>query len=211
MTHELTPNEGQPPDRQDELARLAEQANEAHRQVGDSLQQAVAKALEAGRALLLAKEICEEKKFTAWLKAKFDGGVSTGRRYMRFVAKWNELGGDHSRASGLSQRQISKLLKGLPCSDGRANPHTVRQLSAPRDGASSPGNSPIESTETSASDPLEKVGRLLDQAVAELRILGGASSGEGEYARHLLQPLEYIRLGIPDRRWFWELTETIEA
>jgi hypothetical protein len=61
---------------------------------------------------------------------------------------------------------------------------------------------------TAGGDPLEPVGRLLEQVVAELRRLSGGSAAEAPYARHLLKPLEQIRLGIPARQWFWKLMPT---
>jgi hypothetical protein len=42
--------------------------------------------------------------------------------------------------------------------------------------------------------------RLLEQVVAELRRVCGASRAEALYAQHLLQSLEYIRDCVPTRR-----------
>ncbi|HVA46874.1 MAG TPA: hypothetical protein VNH11_10955 [Pirellulales bacterium] len=217
MSDELRANENQPPDRQADLARLARRANEAHGRVAESLQQAVANALEVGRALLQAREICEKGKFTAWLGANFDGGPSTARGYMRLVVNWNQVGGDHQRAGDLSQRQIAKLLKGLPRSDGRANPHAgaANQLPAPAARAVGSGqpasSSPPEKTPAVAAggDPFDLVARLLDQLVAELQRLAGACPQPDSYAQHLLQPLDYIRRGIPKRRWLWDMVRAI--
>lgn len=213
MSHEMTSTEN-PGDRLGDLTRLAQRANEAHHRVAESLQQAVANALEVGRALLEAREICTGGKFTAWLKANFAGGLSTARGYMRLAVNWNQLGGDLQRAGELSQRQLAKLLKGLPGSDGRANPYLVsrQQAAAPAGNPAEQGNrstgSPPDETGLPVAfsgDPLEPVGRLLEQAVAELRRLCRADAREACYARHLLQPLELIHRGIPTRQWFWEI------
>lgn len=186
----------------DVLSRLARRANEAHQRVANSLQAAVANALEVGGALLEAKDVCDDGKFTAWLKANFDGGLTTARGYMRMVANWNQLGGDPQRAAGLSQREVNKLLKGLPCYDGRQNPH-VRRLPAPAD-APVAASLPSSSSAPANGECFTLVERLLEDVVAELRRLAGGGEW-ASYAEHVLQPLEHIRQGIPMRHWFWEI------
>jgi hypothetical protein len=217
MAHEIAPSETRALTPDGDLAVLAQRANEAHERVASSLQQAVAHALEAGRALLEARAICSGGKFTSWLKANFGGAPSTARGYMRLVANWDQLGGDLKQAGALSQRQLRGLIKGLPCSDGRANPHrpAARQLAAPADAMHAAGQPSVgqpsaddpagDPDNADGSDPLEMVGWLLEQAVAELRRLTEACSSEASYARHLLQPLESICLGIPTRKWLRNL------
>jgi hypothetical protein len=216
MSHDITESENRLPDRDRDLARLAECANQAHEKVEGAVQQAVVHALEAGQALLAAKAICLKGAWTAWLKANFCASARTARGYMRLVVHWNHVGGDRQRAADLSQRQIDKLLKGLARSDGRANPPRApsqKRLSpaaAPQDEPSQPQPLPSASNDLAAvnpqlpngtsGDPFELVGRLLEQVVAELRRLRETRPDDARYARHLLQPLERIRGGIATRR-----------
>lgn len=83
------------------MGRLAVCVNETQQQVAESLSQAGTRSLATGRGLLAAKEICGKGKFGAWLKADFAFSSSTTRGYMRFIAKWNELGLDLRRAGCL--------------------------------------------------------------------------------------------------------------
>lgn len=212
MTDKFIANMRPPADCDAELGRLAACVNEAHRQVAESLSQAVSRSLAAGRSLLAAKQICGKGKFSAWLKSNFEFSSSTARGYMRFVAKWNELGLDLQRAGGLSQRQITRLLKGLPCSDGRANPRRAAALPAPVEPACLPVAADTElSRRPPAAGPLGCVSGLLRQVVVELRRQIDADGPDARYARHVLLPLEHILECIPRYRWFWDLTRAIES
>lgn len=111
MNDEPKPSEIQPSNRQGDLAWLAQRANQAHARVADSLQQAVANALEVGS-----------------------------------------------------------------CSGSRR-----------------------EKTPSAGADPFERGALLLEQVIDELQRLGGAHPTEASYARHVLQPLDFIRLCIPAR------------
>lgn len=222
MNDVVTTSESSLPDRDHDLARLAERANEAHSKVAGAIQQAVLHALEAGQALLEAKRLCLRGAWTAWLKANFRASARTAQGYMRLVAHWHQVGGDPQRAADLSQRQFDKLLKGMSYSDGRSNTarsSAQKQLTAEETalkGQSQP--LPAESTTSSGSptqlpislatngDPFGVVVQLLEQTVAELRRLR-TKPEHARYARHLMQPLERLRLGITQRRWFWNMVK----
>ncbi|MGH7140947.1 MAG: hypothetical protein ACREHD_34890, partial [Pirellulales bacterium] len=68
MNDVVTTNECPLPDRNHDLARLADCANEAHVKVAGAIQEAVLHALEAGQALLAAKRLCRKGGWSAWLK-----------------------------------------------------------------------------------------------------------------------------------------------
>ncbi|MGH7134212.1 MAG: hypothetical protein ACREHD_00645, partial [Pirellulales bacterium] len=71
MNDVVTTSEPSLPDRDHDLARLADCANEAHSKVVGAMQQAVLHALEAGQALLEAKRLCRKGAWTAWLTDNF--------------------------------------------------------------------------------------------------------------------------------------------
>jgi hypothetical protein len=216
MSHDLTDSENRLPDRESDLARLAECANQAHEKVAGAMQQAVMHALDAGKALLEAKSICHKGAWTKWLQGNFCASVRTAQGYMRLVVYWNQVGGDPQSIAGLNFSEATRMLKGLACSDGRANPtrgHVQKRLTA-ADATMVPPNQPpsVDAAQPNpplpvalSGDPFEVIAKLLEQAVNELRRLRETRPDHARYARHLLQPLERIRSGIATRRWFWDM------
>ncbi|HVA51079.1 MAG TPA: hypothetical protein VNH11_32360 [Pirellulales bacterium] len=73
MNTSLTVRENRKLERETALAQLAEVANRAHDGVLKAAREAVMRALEAGRALVEAKEICPKGTWTAWLAGNFGG------------------------------------------------------------------------------------------------------------------------------------------
>ena len=220
MNNAVTSSECPLPDRDNDLARLAQCANEAHNKVAGAVQQAVLHALEAGQALLEAKRLCGKGAWTAWLKAHFRASARTARGYMRLVVCWDQVGGDRQRAADLSQRQLERLLKGFSCSDGRANtgrPAAQKRLTS-KATAQNDASAPVPAASitsqpaaqlpvpaAASGDPFGVVAHLLEQTVAELRRMLAIEPDHARYARHLMQPLERIRCGIAQRRWFWDM------
>jgi hypothetical protein len=213
MNHDITPSgPQQPEDRHQKLRQLAELANQAHHHFRESMRQAVADALQAGQALLAAKELCEDRGWTKWLKANFGPSEATARGYMRLATYWPQVGGDQERVSGLSYREIMRLIKGMECADGRANPGLKKLVApvAPADGAITCAE--VEGCEPGtlvlspeiADEPLGVFKKLLRQAIAELRRVIEADRSEAPYARHLLQPLERIHDGLSGYQWHWD-------
>lgn len=210
MSHDVATNGPQPDDADRGLPRLAELANEAHENFRTSMRRAVAHALEAGQALLEAKDLCPDKGWAKWLAANFRPSASTARGYMRLATYWPQVGEDRQRVGGLSYNGVMGLIKGLACADGRANP-ARRKLAAPAapadganaraDGAGANHGGPSLPPELAA---FRQFGRLLHQALVELRRMIEANRPATPYARHLLQPLERILDGLPGYKWPWD-------
>lgn len=221
MNDVVTTNEASLPDRDNDLARLAACANEAHDKVAGAIQQAVLHALEAGQALLAAKRLCPKGAWTAWLKDHFRASVRTAQGYMRLAVHWNQVGGDPQSIADLDFSTVTRLLTGLARSDGRANharataqkrltalEATVPAVDNDRSATSAAPHAPTVQPPPPAAtsgDPFGVVAELLEQTVAELRRLLAGDPEQARYARHLMQPLERIRCGLAKRRWFWDM------
>jgi hypothetical protein len=212
MNHDIIASEKErPEDRHQKLRQLAERANQAHRDFRESMRKAVADALQAGQALLEAKELCPKKGWTRWLKANFGPSANTARGYMRLATYWPQLEGDSQRVVSLSYREIMRLIKGMACADGRAN-SAQKRIAAPAaqaNGAAAEANAakisgPALPAPVEGGRPLSKFGRLLHQAIAELRRVIETGLSDAHYARHLLQPLERIHDGLAGYQWHWD-------
>lgn len=213
MNHDITPSEDwRPEEPERRLQQLAELAIQAHDNFRASMQRAVAHALEAGQALLEAKALCPDKGWTKWLKAHFRPSLNTARGYMRLATYWPELEGDPQRVVGRSYNEILRLIKGLACADGRANPARNRLAApaAPSGGAKRRADGdPAQASGAALAAPVDggplgQFARLLKQAIVELRRVVEADPSESSYARHLLQPLERIHDGLSGYQWHWD-------
>jgi hypothetical protein len=196
----------------EKLRQLAERATRAHDNFQASMRQAVAHALEAGQALLEAKALCPDKKWTKWLAAHFEPSASTARGYMRLATYWTQLEGDHQPVGDLTYKELLRLTRGLPNSDGRANTGATagrRRLAAPTEEADHSLGGELEKTGGTTSpaevagEPFARFGQFLHQAIAELRHVIEAQGSESNYARHLLHPLERIHEGLAGYKWHW--------
>jgi hypothetical protein len=221
MNDVVTTSEVPLPDRDNDLARLAACANEAHHKVAGAIQQAVLHALQAGQALLEAKRLCKKGTWTGWLKANFRASARTAQGYMRLAVHWTQVGGDPQSIADLNYSKLTRLLTGLARADGRVNhPRSTAQKrltalevtvpavdSDPSATAAAP-RTPVAQPPAPAAandDPFGVVAVLLEHTVAELRRLVAGDPKQARYARHLMQPLERIRVGLATRRWFWDM------
>lgn len=217
MNHDLTlSGQGRPEDADRNLERLAQRAMRAHDNFQASMRQALVHALEAGQALLEAKALCPDKQWTKWLTANFRPSAATARGYMRLAALWPQVGGDQESVLDLTYTDALRLIRGKPNADGRINTgrsaerRRLTASAAPFDGPPPHGESEVEKTDGSvpraevADEPLGLFGRLLHQAIAELRRVAETQRSDASYARHLLQPLERIHQGLASYRWHWD-------
>ncbi|HEX7376784.1 MAG TPA: DUF3102 domain-containing protein [Pirellulales bacterium] len=217
MNHDLTlSGQGRPDDAERKLEQLAQRAMRAHENFQASMRQALAHALEAGQALLEAKALCPEGRWTKWRIANFRPSAGTARGYMRLATLWPQLGGDQQSIVDLTYTEALRLIRGKPNADGRLNTGRSaerRKLADPAtslDAANGRGEGGAEKTDGSvpraevADEPLSRFGQLLHLAIAELRRVVETQRSDSSYARHLLQPLERIHQGLASYRWHWD-------
>jgi hypothetical protein len=215
MSSEVMVCENPRPSREDRLARLAEVANREHENLLDMARHAVAHALEAGNALLEAKKLCAKGTWTAWLAERFRGDASTARGYMRLATYLPRMVGDRESIRDLNYTDAIRMIKGLKQVDGRVNNNARRR---PKQAAALVGqpameaNHPTEATPATAlalpaalpGERFALFGKLLGQAISELRRLADASRSDAPYARHLLRPLERIHAAAAEGAWVWD-------
>lgn len=115
MSHELLTGEERGHAQSTELDNLAlaRRANEAHRQVVGSARTALEQALEAGRALLEAKQRCPHRGWKAWVADHFEGSLRTAQRYVRLAVNWPRWGVEATRVSPISHNEAVRLLAKL--------------------------------------------------------------------------------------------------
>ncbi len=92
------------------LPLLASRINEAHQECENSARSAIQYAVEAGRALLDAKEQVEHGAWYSWLDANCECSPRTAQRYMRVCQRLPEIEAKATRVSDLSLREGLKLL-----------------------------------------------------------------------------------------------------
>lgn len=105
------------------LDQLAATIRDGHAEVKRQLQRTLAQALEVGDALLRAKELIPEGRWTEWLEAQCDLTTSVGGYYMRLAFYRDAL------PNGLTQVEAVEYLRGFPPISGRA----VHVVSHPQD------------------------------------------------------------------------------
>lgn len=75
----------------EQLARLAERVRKHHRYCHRRLVQSIEHALQAGQALLEAKELCCHGEWLPWLKDNCELHSRTAHRYMRFAKLHSQI------------------------------------------------------------------------------------------------------------------------
>jgi hypothetical protein len=221
MNTAITVRESRKLEREAALTRLAEIANRAHDGFIEAARVAVTRALEAGRALLEARDICPKGTWTTWLVEHFGASSTTAHDYMSVAMYVGEMGNDPGCVAGLSYKEVLRLARGRSRSKNRLpagqEPPSVAVLtSQPAEAAQKPESGhrverpssvAAKLTTEKGGDPFAPIVRLLEQAVVESRSLDQTGAHEASYARHLLKLLEPICRGIPDRLWFWHWIE----
>lgn len=221
MSSALTVRENRELERQAKLTRLAEVAKRAHEGVVEAAREAVLRALEAGRALLEAKEICRKGTWTAWLTSHFERSTSSAYDYMRIALFVAKNGNDPGCIAGLSYREAVRMLngrakaqRGMAMAEPAAAPLRRQNLPAPTvltlDQIQAPPAAPVDEITTTeippanTADPLAPAMQHLEQTLDALRAVVGTNAGVADYATHVLLLLERIHIGMPSRTWFWD-------
>jgi hypothetical protein len=216
MSNEVTVHDKSGVEREARLTRLAEVANEAHDNMVTAARRAVAHALEAGKALLEAKDLCTKGTWTVWLTERFSGDASTARGYMRLATYLPQVKSDRESIRDLNYTEALRLVKGFKRVDGRANNGgrgSAKKAAALANLPEAETNQPLESALPKAvavvspalgGDGFALIGQFLQQAIAELKRLAEANKSDAPYARHLLRPLVRIHDGLATRAWVWD-------
>lgn len=224
MGSSLTIRERQDLDREENLARLAEVAKQAHAQVLDAAREAVVRALEAGRALIQARQLCRKGAWTAWLTGHFGQSCSSAYDYMRLARYVAALGDDAQCLAGLSYNDAKRLIagkyraakavRGEPSASDKplaiSAPTALMRPATPDQPRATEVADTAVPAGASEGDPLDRFVRLLDQAVAELHRVVEEVADHASYARHLLPMLEELRGGVGARAWFDEVKKRSE-
>lgn len=185
---------------QERLAQLAEKAKEAHQAAQDSAATAVERALEAGRALLEARDLCPHGTWIPWLKEHFKQEVGTARSYMRAAKRWHILAARCPNAAQLPLREVLKLLSKLFPHDGGETippqtPETPRRLECET------AAEPRSVVATSSADDIESVQAVVDcyyRLIEALRYVLQLGRREPTYFQLLLNTLEVAHPDIED-------------
>ena len=197
MSTALTDRENRKSEREARLTQLAEVAKQAHEGVVKAAREAVVRALEAGRALLEARDLCRKGTWTAWLSSHFGRSTSSAHDYMRIAVFVAENGNDPGCVAGLSYREVMRMLSGRVGTDGRAN---ARRMTA----TAEPAPAVALASPDKPTDPLAPAMKHLEQTLDALRDVVQANVGDVDYAVHVLLLLERIHIGMPTRTWFWD-------
>jgi len=99
------------------LEQLAEAINKSHRAAHESAWAAVSHAVEAGQALLEARQRIDSGTFEDWVSANTEMAYATANRYMRLAFYKDELptsDGLTSATHGVGINAAQKALRGLP-------------------------------------------------------------------------------------------------
>lgn len=220
MSTQIAVRESRKVERETKLTQLAEVANRAHDVVVEAAREAVLRALEAGRALAIARDLCPKGTWTAWLAGNFGGSPSAAHDYIRVAQYVAELGDDPQCVAGFSYNEVKRIIAGRFRSTGRKPARRLSNGTEPAPATliapelpSAPSQPPTGEAAVTvvapmpAADRLDPFVQMLQQAVAELRRLIRDERDEASYARHLLPPLERICGGVATRTWFWDLTD----
>jgi hypothetical protein len=97
-----------------DLFGLADQINEAHRQVEQHARSAVLAAREAGRLLVEAKDKIGHGNWLHWLKSNCDVSERTAQRYMLIYQRWGEL---ESKTTSVTDLSVNAALAFLAAKD----------------------------------------------------------------------------------------------
>jgi N6-adenosine-specific RNA methylase IME4 len=98
-----------------EFSKLATQINEHHRLCETSLNKGLEHAIEAGRLLLKAKQLCARGKWLVWLRENFDGSERTAQTYIQAVRLLPRLNGNPQRVADFSLRGVVKAMARASC------------------------------------------------------------------------------------------------
>lgn len=183
------------------LAQLAEQANQAHELVRDAALRFCRHSVQAGMALLEARDLCPAKCWGAWLQDHFDGCPRTARRYMKQAKKLLLLGIERTDVSVLHPEDVSRLFDkairrierqgATAAKSNEADAALVVTVARGQPVEINDGASPPSSTD----DPLVSVLALFDELMAALcdAIESGQQLGDGQF---VLDELERIRSDV---------------
>jgi hypothetical protein len=146
---------------QQRLDQLAEKAKEAHSAAQKFAATAVERALEAGRALLEARDLCPHGTWTPWLKKHFEREVTSARRYMKAAKRWHILAATCPNAAQLPLREVIKLLSNLvPHASDETTPAQTHET--PSRLESETADVPLSVAATSVADDIEAVRAVVD-------------------------------------------------
>ncbi|HEX7379783.1 MAG TPA: hypothetical protein VF278_21845 [Pirellulales bacterium] len=185
-------------DEQRRLTRLSEQANQAHELVKDAALRFCRHSIEAGIALLEARDLCPAKGWGAWLQDHFDGSPRTAQRYMKQAKGLILLGVKTTDVSVFHPEELSRLFgkairrierRGAAAAkSGEADAALVVTVARGQPVEINDGASPPSSTD----DPLVSVLALFNELLAALcdAIESGQQLGYGQF---VLDELERIR------------------
>lgn len=185
---------------QEKLSELARKANEAHLAAQSAAATAVEQALESGRALLEAKDLCRHRTWLKWLAEHFRGGRGTAQAYMRAAKRWHLLVAKVPNATQLPLRHVLKLISNVvphgsdefvevptPVAEPSPMDETVAR---PRYGADQPASDEVEM--------VRMVVNLFNGLVEALcRLMRGAAGDIADY-QVLLSDLKRLRPQIDD-------------
>jgi hypothetical protein len=79
---------------------------------------AVKYAVNAGRKLLQAKDLCDHGKWSSWLQENFALSEGQARRYMQAAKKVDKLGSNHARARFQQLARIANVRRRRWSCDG---------------------------------------------------------------------------------------------
>lgn len=185
---------------QEKLAELARKANEAHVAAQSAAATAVEQALESGRALLEAKDLCRHRTWLKWLAEHFKAGRGTAQAYMREAKRWHLLVAKVPNATQLPLRHVLKLMSNVvPRGSDEyvdvptpvAEPGPVDETVArPRYGADKAPSEEVEMVRT--------VINLFNGLVDALCRLVRSAAGDTAYYQVLVNDLERLRPQIND-------------
>lgn len=190
---------------QQRLDQLAEKAKEAHFAAQNFAATAVERALEAGRALLEARDLCPHGTWMPWLKKHFQHEVGTARSYMKAAKRWHVLAAQCPNAAQLPLRDVIKLLSHLvPCGSSEPAPTDTsashRQIEG-QPGAGSPATEPLSVSPTSSADDHEAVQMVVDlyhRLIEALRYVVQRGQRDTSYFELVLKALDRVRPEIED-------------
>jgi hypothetical protein len=191
------------------LEELKRRANVAHHRARGAMATVVEQALEAGNALLEARDICPRGKWLAWLDEHFDGTARTAQRYLQAAKLWQSLAANTSARAPLPLRQTVRLLSSL-FDDGEAADTRATGDGKPlvRPAREQPLIASVRTEAPSQSDdaePLAAIFELFERLVATLGRFLAQYDGDVVYGRMVLEDLERIR---PDLEVLRDVQET---